>query len=141
VARIIAALETLPAPKVLAEICRYTRLSTIFSLDLHSGQPLRASDSWKADVWSILEQAIEAGTRAVLLLDLARIGMRAGTGTEELVARLAKAYPQVEIIAGGGIRNAHDLQGIEMLGVSSALMATALHDGSLTPADLADWLK
>jgi phosphoribosylformimino-5-aminoimidazole carboxamide ribotide isomerase len=141
VARIIAALETLPAPKVLAEICRDTRLPIIFSLDLRSGQPVRASDSWKNDAWSILEQAIDAGVRAVLLLDLARVGMRSGTGTEELCARLAQTYPQVEIIAGGGIRNAHDLRHLDRLRVSTALMATALHDGSVTPSDLADWLE
>jgi phosphoribosylformimino-5-aminoimidazole carboxamide ribotide isomerase len=141
VARIIAALETLPAADVLGEICREIHPPTIFSLDLHSGQPVRASDSWKNDAWSILEQAIDAGVRAVLLLDLARVGMRSGTGTEELSKRLAETYPQVETIAGGGIRNAHDLRHLERLGVSTALMATALHDGSVTPADLADWLK
>jgi phosphoribosylformimino-5-aminoimidazole carboxamide ribotide isomerase len=140
VARIIAALETLPGPKMLAEICRDARLPTTFSLDLHSSQPVRTSDSWKKDAWSILEQAIDVGVRAILLLDLARVGMRSGTGTEELCARLAETYPQIEIIAGGGIRNVHDLRRLERLGVRTALMATALHDGSVTPADLADWL-
>jgi phosphoribosylformimino-5-aminoimidazole carboxamide ribotide isomerase len=141
VARIIAALETLPAPKLLAEICRDTRFRAIFSLDLHAGQPVRPSNSWHNDAWTILEQAMDAGVRAVLLLDLARVGMRAGTGTQEISARLAKTCPHLEIIAGGGIRDADDLRRLESLGISTALMATALHDGSVTPADLANWLK
>jgi phosphoribosylformimino-5-aminoimidazole carboxamide ribotide isomerase len=136
VARIIAALETLAGPHALAEICRALPAQTIFSLDLRSGQPLSANSSWQGEAWSVLEQAIEAGAVCVLILDLTRVGMRAGTGTEELCARLAATYPHVEIVAGGGIRNEADLKRLERVGVAAALMATALHDGSVTPRDL-----
>jgi phosphoribosylformimino-5-aminoimidazole carboxamide ribotide isomerase len=132
VARIIAGLETLTGPHVLAEICREFRDQTIFSLDLHSGRPLGVGRRWRTDAWAVLEQAIAAGVGSVLLLDLTRVGMRSGTGTEELCSRLSAAYPQVEIIAGGGIRNADDLKRLEGIGVSVVLMATALHDGSFT---------
>jgi HisA/HisF family protein len=136
VARIIAGLETLAGPHVLAEIIRSLGERTIFSLDLRGGAPLRASKDWSSDAWEILEQAIAVGVRSVLLLDLTRVGMRQGTGTEELIARLSAAYPRIEIIAGGGVRHVADLRRLEGLGVNAALLATALHDGSIKPADL-----
>jgi phosphoribosylformimino-5-aminoimidazole carboxamide ribotide isomerase len=141
VARIIVGLETVAGPHVLARICQSIAGQTIFSLDLHSGQPVRASGSWKNETWAILEQAIDAGVRAVLLLDLARVGVRSGTGTEALCARLVHTFPDVEVLAGGGIRDVCDLRRLEILGVKAALMATALHDGSVTAADLADFTR
>jgi phosphoribosylformimino-5-aminoimidazole carboxamide ribotide isomerase len=136
ITRIIAGLETLAGPRDLAQICHAIGDQTVFSLDLRSGRPVQRSAGWKTQAWDVLEQAINAGVRAVLLLDLACVGMRSGTGTEELCSRLHRTYPNVEIIAGGGIRNADDLRRLEMLGVGTALMATALHDGSLSPFDL-----
>jgi phosphoribosylformimino-5-aminoimidazole carboxamide ribotide isomerase len=136
VARIIAGLETLAGPHALAEICRALPAQTIFSLDLRAGQPGSANSSWKGEAWCVLEQAIEAGVDRVLILDLTQVGMRAGTGTEALCARVAATYPHIEIVAGGGIRNEADLRRLESIGVAAALMATALHDGTFTPADL-----
>jgi phosphoribosylformimino-5-aminoimidazole carboxamide ribotide isomerase len=140
-ARIIAGLETLAGPHVLWQICHAVGGQTVFSLDLRSSQPVQCNGGWKGDAWTILEQAIDAGVRAVVVLDLARVGTRSGTGTEALCARLSQTFPEVEVIAGGGIRNVNDLGRLEMLGVGTALMATALHDGSITPAAIAKWLK
>jgi len=137
VARIIVGLETVAGPHVLARICQTIAGQMIFSLDLRCGQPVRAGGSWKSEAWAILEQAIDAGVRAVLLLDLVRVGARSGTGTEALCARLARTFPKVEIITGGGIQDVSDLHQLETLGVGTALMATALHDGSVTVGDLA----
>jgi phosphoribosylformimino-5-aminoimidazole carboxamide ribotide isomerase len=135
-ARIVAGLETLKGPDVLTAISRQLGERTIFSLDLRSGRPLCPDGSWKVETWEVLDQAIQAGVRAILLLDLARVGMRSGTGTEELASRLSANYPEVQIIAGGGIRNVDDLHRLDQCGVGTALMATALHDGSITPTDL-----
>ena len=65
-----------------------------------------------------------------------RVGGGAGTGTDALCARLATAYPTVEISAGGGVRGAADLRRLRECGVLVALVASALHDGALTAADL-----
>ena len=55
-----------------------------------------------------------------------------------LCAALAAAYPHVEILAGGGIRDRADLLRLKKQGVSGVLVASALHNGRLTRADLAD---
>ena len=139
IARIIAGLETLAGPRVLADIYEELGTQVTFSLDLRLGQPLGTGRGWRETPWDVVQQAIQCGARSVLLLDLARVGMRSGTGTEELAARLSATYPHVEIIAGGGIRSGKDLRRLEECGVGTALMATALHDGSITPDDLGTW--
>ena len=73
--------------------------------------------------------------RGLLVLDLARVGEGAGTGTEELCARLARTFPGVAISAGGGVRGVEDLERLRLCGVEAVLVASALHDGRLGRQD------
>ncbi len=45
--------------------------------------------------------------------------------------------PGVTLLAGGGVRNADDLRRLKASGCDAALVATALHDGRITAADVA----
>ena len=50
----------------------------------------------------------------------------------ELHARL----PSLELLAGGGVRDAGDLRALARAGAAGALVATALHGGAIGAADL-----
>jgi phosphoribosylformimino-5-aminoimidazole carboxamide ribotide isomerase len=76
--------------------------------------------------------ARELGVREVLVIDLGRVGTGSGPPVEA-VAKLADALPGVAIYAGGGVRGEHDLRALEAAGATGALVATALHEGLLTP--------
>lgn len=132
--RIVLGLETIAAPTVLEEVGREWGFERIvFSLDLRDGTPIGNAGAWeKWDAWSIAVRAIQAGIKSMILLDLARVGMGSGTGTEELGARLAHAFPEVEGIVGGGIRGLQDLLRLKAIGIRRALVASALHDGRLS---------
>ena len=72
------------------------------------------------------------GVRELLVIDLARVG--SGSGPQlEAVAELAAALPGVAIYAGGGVRDDDDLRALASAGATGALVATALHEGRLTP--------
>jgi phosphoribosylformimino-5-aminoimidazole carboxamide ribotide isomerase len=134
---VVAGLETVAGPEVLEGLSRDLGDRLVFSLDLRSGAPLGKAEVWEeSDPWSIAARAVSVGVRRLLVLDLARVGANAGTGTEELCGRLATAYPGVEVWAGGGVRGMHDLRRLQHCCVRVALVASALHDGVLTPADL-----
>lgn len=137
---IVVGLETVRGPAELATVCAtwgWKRI--VFSLDLKNGAPLGDLAAWQAaDAWSIVSQAIAAGVRRVLVLDLARVGGGQGIGTDELCARLIAAYPEVEVSAGGGVRDDGDLRRLEQLGVHAVLVASALHDGRLMSFDRQD---
>jgi phosphoribosylformimino-5-aminoimidazole carboxamide ribotide isomerase len=76
------------------------------------------------------------GVRRLLVLDLARVGVSAGTGTEAVCARLAAAHAEVEILAGGGVRGPEDLDRLRRSGVKGVLVASALHEGKLRRQDV-----
>lgn len=138
VAGIVVGLETVQGPTALEQIVnRFGAERVIFSLDLKNGTALGDVASWKtSDVETIADQAARVGPRHLIVLDLARVGTGVGTGTEELCRRLATAHPQVEIAAGGGIRNTNDLQRLARIGTRTVLIASALHDGRLSRQDL-----
>jgi phosphoribosylformimino-5-aminoimidazole carboxamide ribotide isomerase len=71
----------------------------------------------------------------MIVLDLADVGTGGGTRTLDLCRELKAKHPQIELIAGGGVRNLDDLKRIADAGCSGALVASALHDGRLTRAD------
>src|SRR5262249_6489108 len=132
---IVVGLETVAGPAELAAMARAFGERLVFSLDLRQGEPLGERAAWKGgDARSIAAQAVVLGVRRLLVLDLARVGLGGGTGTRELCAGLCADYPQVEVSAGGGVQSRRDLEDLRDVGVHAALVASALHDGRLTPA-------
>jgi phosphoribosylformimino-5-aminoimidazole carboxamide ribotide isomerase len=76
--------------------------------------------------------AAELGVAEVLVIDLARVGSGSGPPLDA-VRELARALPETAIYAGGGVRGDDDLLALERAGAAGALVATALHDGRVTP--------
>jgi HisA/HisF family protein len=76
--------------------------------------------------------ATALGVRELLVIDLARVGSGSGPPLRA-VARLAAALPGLAIYAGGGVRDNDDLRALESAGATGALVATALHEGRVTP--------
>ncbi|MGA0531150.1 HisA/HisF-related TIM barrel protein [Hansschlegelia sp. KR7-227] len=72
----------------------------------------------------------------VIVMTLARVGADAGPDFERLADVVARAGDR-QVYAAGGIRGLEDLTALAELGVAGALVASALHDGRLTSADLA----
>ena len=63
--------------------------------------------------------------------------MRVGSGEGPdvtLLGELHARFPDVELLAGGGVRHAADLRALAGAGASGALVATALHGGAIGPA-------
>jgi phosphoribosylformimino-5-aminoimidazole carboxamide ribotide isomerase len=137
--RVIVGLETLSGPETLARICRTIGPDRIiFSLDLKDGEPLCNAAAWRqSDASTIASQVVRIGIRSMIVIDLAHVGTGTGTGTEELCQDLAGVHPQVELLAGGGIRGLADLRRLQQCGVRAALVASALHQGRLSAEDLA----
>jgi HisA/HisF family protein len=75
----------------------------------------------------------------VIVMTLGRVGSGAGPDLDRLGA-IVRAAPGRQVYAAGGVRHAGDLAAIRRAGAAGALVATALHAGTLTSADL-DHLK
>jgi phosphoribosylformimino-5-aminoimidazole carboxamide ribotide isomerase len=129
---IVTGLETLDGADQLAEILE-EGIDPIFSLDLREGSPL---GNWDEAVEGILDNVLAMGVSRLLVLDLARVGVGAGVGTEPLLASIRQRYPQIELYSGGGVHALADLQRLKSLGLSGVLLATALHEGRITREEL-----
>jgi len=71
----------------------------------------------------------------VLAMNLARVGSDIGPDLG-LIARLTGLAPDRAVYAAGGLRSATDLEQVSRAGGAGALLASALHDGRLGPAEL-----
>jgi len=71
----------------------------------------------------------------VIVMTLARVGADAGPDWDRIEQILAAA-PGRRVYAAGGVRGADDLRALRALGSAGALVASSLHDGRLTPAEL-----
>jgi phosphoribosylformimino-5-aminoimidazole carboxamide ribotide isomerase len=138
-AGIVAGLESVDSAETLAEMLSVVgpqRL--IFSLDLKGGQPLTQATSWQGlSPEEIATIALRVGVRRMIVLDLAKVGMGTGAGTEPLCRLLRCKDADLEIIGGGGVRSAADLDALARAGCDAALVASALHDGRLNATDCA----
>lgn len=131
--RIIIALETLRNASQLAQIVKSIGVPrAVFSLDLKNNQPLAASPRWsKAEPIDIAAEVIDSGIQNLIVLDLAQVGIRQGTGTSKLCREIKRRWPQVRLIGGGGVNSIVDVERLGDNGLHRVLVASALHDGRI----------
>ncbi len=129
VERVIVGLESCPSPEALRSIVAALPAErVVFSLDLKCGVPLGSSE-WGLDPDRIAALAIDCGVQRLIVLDLAGVGAEAGVTTIPLCQRLRAVHgPEIEIITGGGVRNADDLRMLDAAGVDGVLVASVLHN-------------
>jgi phosphoribosylformimino-5-aminoimidazole carboxamide ribotide isomerase len=69
-------------------------------------------------------------------MTLARVGSGAGPDIERL-SHVRKHAGDRLVYAAGGVRNGNDLAALQRAGIAGALVASSLHDGTLTAAEIA----
>lgn len=136
----ILALETLPDIHTAKQLVRqFGADSLVFSLDLHDGTPITTSAEWlRVAPLTICQQLIDCGFTQFIVLDLAAVGTAKGTPTLQLCRELRAVIPKGRIISGGGIRGVDDIMAAQEAGIDAVLVASALHDGSLTAENVRD---
>ncbi len=142
--QVVIGLETLRAFSRLADIVRIVGSDrVVFSVDLRLGSPILHPDlqdgpgGHPTDAEGVAARAVDAGARTVLVLDLARVGTGCGADLD-LLGRLRRRWPAIHLLAGGGVVARQDLDRMRDVGCDGALVASAIHAGAITAADLAD---
>jgi len=77
----------------------------------------------------------EVWPNRVIAMTLAAVGGDSGPDLSRL-AEIRSAAPTANVFAAGGVRNLADLQSLADMGISGALVASALHAGTITASDL-----
>jgi len=130
--RVVVGTETLTGADALDPLLP----EAVLSVDLRDGRTIspdpRLAGLPALDAVALLHRA---GLREVIVLDLARVGSGMGPDVR-LIAELHAAFPGLELLAGGGVRDADDLRALADAGAAGALVATALHRGVIGPREL-----
>jgi phosphoribosylformimino-5-aminoimidazole carboxamide ribotide isomerase len=71
----------------------------------------------------------------VIVMTLARVGAAAGPDLDRVSAVVGRAEGR-QVFGAGGVRNKADVDALQSTGASGVLVATALHTGALTRAEL-----
>ena len=133
--RVVVGTETLTGADALDRLLAELG-AVVLSVDLRDGRAL-SRDPRLAGLPALdaVARLHRAGLREVIVLDLARVG--SGMGPDiRLIAELHAAFPGLELLAGGGVRDAGDLRALADAGAAGALVATALHRGVIGPREL-----
>jgi phosphoribosylformimino-5-aminoimidazole carboxamide ribotide isomerase len=117
--------ETQRDSKLIRYLCRNNRI--ILSLDFRGDAFLGpASLLNEADIWPT----------DVIVMTLARVGSASGPDMNCLTTVKSRAANR-KVYAAGGVRDASDLALLARTKIAGALVATSLHNGKLTGAQIA----
>jgi HisA/HisF family protein len=105
-----------------------SRINAILSLDFREGRFLGPSALLEETQWWPAQ---------VIAMALDDVGANKGPGVG-LLKRLRARAPHVAFYAAGGVRDGADLKALAQLGARGALIATSLHNGTLTARDIQD---
>lgn len=132
-ARNVLGTESIEPEVLTGRVCGATGPPLALSVDLRDGRLISPDPALAgSDPAAAVPLALALGVREVLVIDLALVGNGSGPPLRA-VAELAAALPGIAVYAGGGVRDNADLRALESVGAAGALVATALHDGRLTP--------
>ena len=132
VSKLIVGTETLQSKSFVAEAIKlFGSEHVVLSLDMKGNKVLVKLGFDKCnEPMRLLKEFKKMGVSQVIVLDLTRVGSGEGVNVDFFKKVIADVG--VDVYVGGGIRDIIDLVELRNLGVSGALIATALHTGKIT---------
>jgi phosphoribosylformimino-5-aminoimidazole carboxamide ribotide isomerase len=129
----VVGFETARTWEVLLETRQRKGLGPVaLSIDMRAGELIGNWRGWDLsgprDVAGLARCATRQGVGTLIVLDLTRVGTGDGCGTEPLLQSLRDEFPDVELIAGGGVRTWDHVDRLADAGADAVLIASALHD-------------
>jgi phosphoribosylformimino-5-aminoimidazole carboxamide ribotide isomerase len=137
VARVVIGTESLPSTQALRRLrADLPDAPLVLSLDLRGGRLLSPDPALSGIAAAdALARLAESGVGEAIVLDLMRVGSGEGPHVT-LLGELHARFPELELLAGGGVRHAADLHALAQAGASGALVATALHGGAIGAGEM-----
>ncbi len=108
------------------ELLKSTKKNFVLSLDFSINKPLGPK---------ILFETPKYWPQTIIIMTLGHVGSNNGPAFTQL-QHYRENSPNKHFVAAGGIRNSADLAALTKIGIHSALVATALHNGAITAQDI-----
>ena len=111
----------------------------ILGADVRNG--MISINGWKEDsteeLLPFLKKYIDAGVKNVLCTEISKDGTLQGPAVT-LYKEVMKAYPQLHVIASGGVSRKEDIEELEREGIPAVVFGKAIYEGRI---DLKELLK
>ncbi|NQE06687.1 phosphoribosylformimino-5-aminoimidazole carboxamide ribotide isomerase [ANME-1 cluster archaeon GoMg1] len=116
--------------ELIGEVSKNDNLDISISVDIFNKQVLTKDKHVKTDPLLLIHELNEyRGVRDVIVLELDRVGTKSGIDFNFLAR--AVDVSEHNILCGGGVSGCEDVDKMQGIGVKGALVATAVHDGSI----------
>jgi phosphoribosylformimino-5-aminoimidazole carboxamide ribotide isomerase len=99
------------------------------SIDMRNGRVLTKDKKMEVAPDELVKLLDGFDIRDIIVLELSKVGTGAGIDVDFL-QKIVRASSH-NILAGGGIRDMSDIEVLKKIGVSGALVATAVHNGKI----------
>jgi phosphoribosylformimino-5-aminoimidazole carboxamide ribotide isomerase len=111
-------------------IVTYGREKIILSADSREGKITTGdwSKSSEVDVMDMIRHYHDRGIRYVKSTDLSRHGQMQGAAIE-FYKEIRQQFPEIRLIASGGVRSSNDIRALDDLGVHAVVIGKAMHEG------------
>lgn len=117
---------------VLSWMSRYGANRIILGADVRDGKV--SINGWKEDsaldLLPFLQRYVDEGIINVLCTDIARDGMLSGPAIG-LYQRIMAAFPQLHLIASGGVSSNADIEALDRAGIPAVVFGKAYYEGKL----------
>ncbi|SDL29480.1 phosphoribosylformimino-5-aminoimidazole carboxamide ribotide isomerase [Catalinimonas alkaloidigena] len=90
-------------------------------------------------IFDFLEEYQERGVRYAISTDVAKDGLLQGPSIH-LYQELRDRFPDLHVIASGGVSSLKDLEELEEVGVWGVIVGKAIYEGRIQLKDLAPWI-
>lgn len=90
------------------------------------------------DVYEFMESYINKGIGQFFCTDIEKDGKLAGPSTV-LYQKMIKQFPELHLIASGGVSNIEDLKRLRAIGCSGAIVGKAIYENRITLNELASF--
>ena len=111
---------------------KYGAERIILGADVRNGKI--SINGWKEDsadeLMPFLKKYIEKGVKNVLCTEISKDGTLAGPAIE-LYRQVMAAYPELHLIASGGVSSIEDIQALDTAGIPAVVFGKAIYEGRI----------
>ena len=112
----------------------------ILGADVRNGKI--SINGWKEDstedLLPFLKKYIDHGVKTVLCTEISKDGTLQGPAIE-LYKQVMAEYPQLHLIASGGVSSIADIKALDAAGIPAVVFGKAIYEGKINLKELWDW--
>ena len=119
---------------------KYGAERIILGADVRHGKV--SINGWKEDssedLLPFLKKYVDAGVKNVLCTEISKDGTLTGPAIE-LYQSMMVAYPELHLIASGGVSSIDDIKALEAAGIPAVVFGKAIYEGKINLKEVWDW--